>query len=266
MRVFVLSSGSCGNAVVVEAEGVRILLDAGIGPKKAVHAMRALGDDIFPRGFDAIVITHHHGDHMAHLEPHARATGAPLYLHSGISAPQARKKFEVRGYEPGDSFSVGPLTVRSLPLPHDAPQVALSVTSSSRAFGMATDLGHVPKSLIELFGACDSVLVESNYCPELLHSGPYPMHLKRRVSGELGHLSNDQTADLAAALLGSRLGRLYLCHLSKVNNSPARALQTVQSRVPDLEVRVIGHGEPLLLDVEPRHPTRRRAEQLSLFF
>ncbi|MEO8874884.1 MAG: MBL fold metallo-hydrolase, partial [Polyangiaceae bacterium] len=86
MRVFVLSSGSCGNAVIVEAEGTRILLDAGIGPKKAVKAMRVLGDDIFPRGFDAIIITHHHGDHMAHLEPHARATLAPLYLHSGISA------------------------------------------------------------------------------------------------------------------------------------------------------------------------------------
>ncbi|MEO8874386.1 MAG: MBL fold metallo-hydrolase, partial [Polyangiaceae bacterium] len=218
------------------------------------------------RGFDAIIITHHHGDHMAHLEPHARATLAPLYLHSGISADTARRKFEVRGYEPGDSFTIGALTIRSVPLPHDAPQVALSVTSSTRAFGMATDLGHVTKPLIDLFSACDAALVESNYCTELLHQGPYPMHLKRRVSGDLGHLSNDQTAELAVALLGSRLGRLYLCHLSKVNNSPARALMTVQKRVPKLDVSVILHGEPQLLEIEARHPTRRRAEQLSLCF
>jgi phosphoribosyl 1,2-cyclic phosphodiesterase len=266
VRVFVLSSGSCGNAIVVEAEGVRILIDAGIGPKRAVNAMRALGGEIFPRGFDAIVITHHHGDHMAHLEQHARSSQAPLYLHSGIVAPQARKKFVVHSYERGEHFNIGALTVRTLAIPHDAPQIAISVSSSSRAFGIVTDLGHVPYSLLKMLGDCDAALVEANYCDDLLDAGPYPMHLKRRVSGDFGHLSNEQTAELAARLVGTRLGRLYLCHLSKANNSPARALAGVRASAPEIESSVILHGEPHLLDIGTCVPTRRRAEQLSLSF
>jgi phosphoribosyl 1,2-cyclic phosphodiesterase len=252
--------------MIVEAEGTRVLIDAGIGPKKAVRAMRALGDEIFPRGFDGIVISHHHGDHMAHLEQLARASGAPLYLHSGISAPQARKKFEVREFEAGAHFKVGALTVRTLPVPHDAPTIAIAVHSQTRAFAVVTDLGHAPRSLVDFLGECDAALVEANYCHDLLHSGPYPMHLKTRVSGDFGHLSNDQTAELAQRLVGSRLGRLYLCHLSKANNSPARALWGVREMAPEIESSVIAHGEPHLLEIESTVPVRRRAEQLSLSF
>jgi phosphoribosyl 1,2-cyclic phosphodiesterase len=266
VRVFVLSSGSSGNATIIEADGARILIDAGIGPKRAVKAMRALGGEIFPRGFDAIVVTHHHGDHIAHLEQHARASQAPLYLHSGIVAPQARKKFVVRAYERGEHFRVGPLTVRTLAIPHDAPQIAISVSSSTRVFGIVTDLGHAPYSLLKFLGECDAALLEANYCDDLLYSGPYPMHLKRRVSGDFGHLSNDQTAELAERLVGTRLGRLYLCHLSKANNSPARALAGVRKSAPEIESSVILHGEPHLLEIGSFAPARRRAEQLSLSF
>jgi phosphoribosyl 1,2-cyclic phosphodiesterase len=266
VRVYVLSSGSSGNATIIEADGARVLVDAGIGPKKAVRAMRALGGEIFPRGVDAIVITHHHGDHMAHLEQLARASNAPLYLHAGISAPQARKKFEVCPYEAGAHFQVGALTVRTLPIPHDAPQVAVSIHSATHAFGIVTDLGHAPRALVKFLGECDAALLEANYCHDLLHSGPYPMHLKTRVSGDFGHLSNDQTAELAQRLVGTRLGRLYLCHLSRANNSPARALWGVREMAPEIESSVIAHGEPHLLEVTVSHPVRRRAEQLSLSF
>ncbi len=266
MRVFVLSSGSSGNATIIEADGTRVLIDAGIGPKKAVRAMRALGGEIFPRGFDAIVVSHHHGDHMAHLDQLARASGAPLYLHSGIEAPSARKKFEVREYEAGAHFRVGELTVRTLPIPHDAPQVAISVHSSTRAFAIVTDLGHAPRALVNFLAECDAALLEANYCHDLLHSGPYPMRLKTRVSGDFGHLSNDQTAELALRLVGSRLTRLYLCHLSKANNSPARALWGVREMAPEIESSVIAHGEPHLLEIEATPPARRRAEQLTLSF
>lgn len=266
MRVFVLSSGSSGNATIVEADDTRILIDAGIGPKKAVRAMRALGGEIFPRGFDAIVVSHHHGDHIAHLEQLARASNAPVYLHAGISAPSVRKKFEVRAYEAGAHFQVGQLTVRTLSIPHDAPQIAISVHSSTRAFAVVTDLGHAPRALVKFLGECDAALLEANYCHDLLHSGAYPMRLKIRVSGDFGHLSNDQTAELAQRLVGTRLGRLYLCHLSKMNNSPARALWGVREMAPEIESSVIVHGEPHLLEIGSAVPTRRRAEQLSLSF
>src|SRR5258706_10891859 len=182
--------------------------------------MRTLGRDLFPRGVDAIVVTHHHGDHIAHVEPLARAFRVPVYLHRGISAQRVRNRFDVREFDEGAPFRVGAFEVDALFVPHDAPQVALSVTSrEGLRFGVATDLGHVPQGLPAFLGACDSALIEANYCPELLAVGPYPPRLQTRIRGGLGHLANEQTAELASKLRGSRLARLYLRPLSRSNNT-----------------------------------------------
>jgi len=266
MRVWLLSSGSSGNAAIVEAGGGRILIDAGLGPRAAATRMRRLGGELFPRGVDAIVITHHHGDHIAHLEPLARALRAPVFLHAGIGADRARRRLDVRAYRAGESFEVGPLKVCTEPVPHDAPQVALRIEAAGRSFGLATDLGVVPPGLPAFLGACDEALIESNYCPDMMRDGPYPPHLKRRVTGDLGHLANDQTAALAASLVGTRVRRLWLGHLSRINNTPALALASVQATAGDLEVTVVEHGEPRVLDIRPGGVPASRAEQLALRF
>jgi phosphoribosyl 1,2-cyclic phosphodiesterase len=274
VRVFVLGSGSSGNALLLEAGGARILLDAGIGPKVAARKMRELGSDLFPRGVDAVVVTHQHGDHFSQAEPLARALRVPLYMHAGISANRVRARWEVREYRPGIPFQAGGFEVSALTVPHDAPQVALSVTSDDGTrFGLATDLGHVPPSLVPFLGACDAALVEANYCPELLAVGPYPEHLRRRIRGGLGHLANEQTADLARALVGSRLGKLYLGHISRSNNTPERATAVVAPRCRGFDLEAVPHGISRAADVvrtgrlRPFSPAHGRlGEQLSLAF
>jgi phosphoribosyl 1,2-cyclic phosphodiesterase len=272
VRVFVLGSGSSGNGILIEAGGSRILVDAGLGPKVAARKMRDLGCDLFPRGVDAVVITHHHGDHFAHAEPLARALRVPLYLHPGISASRVRARWEVREYRPGVPFRVGGFEICALLVPHDAPQVALAITSDDGTrFGVATDLGHVPPSLVPFLGACDAALVEANYCPAMLAVGPYPEHLRSRIRGGLGHLANEQTAELAASLVRSRLGKLYLGHISRSNNSPERALAAVKPRCVGFEVEAVEHGESRVVAVArtgrvwPRGP-RGTGEQLALGF
>jgi len=287
MRIWLLSSGSSGNAAIVQAapsgrmgegEGTasggsgRLLIDAGLGPRALASRMRALGTDLFPRGVDGIVITHQHGDHIAHLEPLARALRAPIFLHQGISAPRVRARFDVRSYVAGETFKVGAFEVATMSVPHDAPQVALRIGVAAglgRAhglrFGWVTDLGHVPAGLDRFLGASDEVLLEANYCPDLMRDGPYPPHLKRRVTGPLGHLANADAGELAQALSRTRVRRLWLGHLSRVNNDPARALSVVRRFAPGLEVEVLPHGEPRVLDVR----AGRRSgygEQLGLPF
>jgi len=270
MRIWLLSSGSSGNAAIVEVGGGRLLVDAGLGPRAAAARMRALGGDLFPRGVDGIVITHEHGDHIAHLEPLARALRAPIFLHEGISSPRVRSRYDVRSYAAGESFSVGPFEVATFRIPHDAPQVALRFGSSAGSdglrFGLATDLGHVPQGLEAFLGVCDEVLIEANYCPDMMREGPYPPHLQRRVTGHLGHLANDQTAAFAASLSATRVRRLWLGHLSRVNNTPALALKHARASAPDLEIQVIHHGEPRILDVERGRSGLARAEQMALRF
>ncbi|MBS2020519.1 MAG: MBL fold metallo-hydrolase [Deltaproteobacteria bacterium] len=260
MRAFVLGTGSSGNALLVEAEGHRVLVDAGVGPQKLGARLAALGVDLRPGGLDAVIATHHHGDHFGGVEKVARAYGAPVYLHSGIDAPRLRRKLPVREYRPGEPFCVGSLEIHAEPVPHDAPHVAVRIASRDYAIGVATDVGRPTSLLTSLLAACDVALLEANHCPELLAFGPYPPSLQRRIAGGLGHLSNGQAAELAASLAGSRVARIYLGHLSAANNTPERALETVASSAKRIRVSVLEHGAVTALDLA------RRAFQTSFAF
>jgi len=266
MRVFVLGSGSSGNCLVIEAEGERLLIDAGMGPTRATERMRSLGADLVTsRAPLGLFVTHHHGDHAAHALQLARALRMPVYAHDGVTLDRARKQVEVRSYLPGRPVPVGPFVVDALPVPHDAPQVALRVAAAGRRFAIATDLGHAPRGLQALLGSSDLAMLESNYCPRMLETGPYPMHLKRRVAGSLGHLANEDAGALAASLDSARIARLVLVHLSRTNNTPERALAVVSARVKRLPVEVLPHGVPRLFEVVAG--TGPRAfEQLALGF
>jgi phosphoribosyl 1,2-cyclic phosphodiesterase len=255
----VLGSGSTGNGALVEASGTRVLVDAGFGPRSAAARLRALGVDLFPRGVDAIVVTHHHGDHCAHLEPLARALLCPVYLHCGIEAKRVRARYEVREFTPRTPFKVGAIEIDAAAVPHDSPQVALRLSCEGASFGVATDVGAPTRELVRLFAACDAALLEANHCKEMLWSGPYPYRLKQRVGGALGHLSNEEAAYVATELIGTRLRRLFLGHISRSNNTPEAALAAVRPRAKGIHVRAIPNDVPMKLEVEARG-------QLSLGF
>jgi phosphoribosyl 1,2-cyclic phosphodiesterase len=266
LRAFVLGTGSSGNALLVEtAAGARVLVDAGIGPRKLERRLGLLGvADPTDLRLDAIVPTHRHGDHFGELERLARASGAPVWVHRGLASDvpsRVRARFPVHEYEPGRAFRIGDLEILAEPVPHDAPHVALRLATKDRALGVATDVGHVTRELVALLAGCDAALVESNHCAELLAWGPYPQRLKERVSGGFGHLSNARTAELASRLVGSRLARLWLGHLSRANNTPERALDVVASKAPRIDVSVLPHGAVAALDIR-----RARPEQLALPF
>ena len=262
VRVYVLGSGSSGNSALVESGDDRLFIDAGIGPKRSVEILRTLGADLFPKSALGVVVTHDHDDHSAKLEPMVRALRAPAFLHDGVPAPRVRQRFEVRRFDPTGAFQVGRFVVRALPLPHDAPQVALRVEAGGTALGWVTDLGHVPPALPGFLEGCHTVFLEANYDLELLMSGPYPPRLRDRVAGPFGHLDNRDTAKLVERLARLGVERVILGHLSAVNNSPERALGAVLGRAPKLEVRVVDHGVPVVFDV-PR--AARVGVQLALF-
>jgi phosphoribosyl 1,2-cyclic phosphodiesterase len=265
MRIFVLGSGSTGNCLVVQAEGERLVMEAGMGPTRARMRMQSLGDDLLaarrPLG---ILVTHAHADHSAHAAPLARALGAPLIVHEHIPLPA--RPIEVRPYLPGRAFGVGPFLVESVPVPHDAPHVAVRVTVGPHRFALATDVGRSTRALRAFLAPCDLVLLEANYCPALLESGAYPAHLKRRVAGPLGHLSNEQAADLAASLEGTRVSHVVLLHLSRANNTPERAFDSVASKLRSLSVEVLPHGASRSFEVGRKRKPGTLAEQLSFGF
>ena len=73
----------------------------------------------------------------------------------------------------------------------------------------------------------------------MLKLGPYPWFLKQRISGKLGHLSNEVSSNLLAEVAHGQLVGVVLAHLSQVNNDPALARLTAENSLRGYNPRII---------------------------
>ncbi len=240
MRVVVLASGSQGNCLLVEAGETRVLVDAGIAPGCARERMAtALGRE--PTRIDALLVTHGHGDHIEHAYAFARTFEVPIYATDATFRTLRRieRRMQYAGTQRESpptfrlfgckaDFRIGELAIAPLPLPHDAPQVALVFEHEGRRVGLATDLGHVPASLASHMARCGTILLESNHDPRMLQFGPYRAPLKERVGGPMGHLSNEQAAGFLRGLTDETRS-VVLMHVSRTNNHPELALRAASA-------------------------------------
>ncbi len=238
---FSLQSGSNGNSIYVETPDARLLLDAGISGKQAELRMAARGRDI--RDVDAVIISHDHSDHTRCAGVFARKFGLPVIMSEPTweACRWGLGTMEPAGwFRPGETLAFGDTRVETIPTPHDAADGAAFVIShGGRRLGILTDLGHCFDGLADVLGGVHAAYLESNYDPDMLDAGPYPWALKQRISGEGGHLSNVESAELARAA-GRRLRWLAVAHLSGENNTPQLAVDTMKSRVNGTHVVLAG--------------------------
>jgi phosphoribosyl 1,2-cyclic phosphodiesterase len=238
---FALQSGSSGNSIYVEADGVGLLFDAGISGKQAEQRLARHGRDI--RQIDGVIISHSHSDHTSCAGIYQRKFGLPLYMTPATNQAirwWAGKLTDVRHFRAGQTLDFGPVTVHTLPTPHDATDsVAFVVESDGKRLGVLTDLGHPFPALTRVLPDLNAAYLESNHDVGMLEAGPYPSHLKARVRGQAGHLSNDESAVLVGACGSKRPKWVALAHLSEQNNDPDVALETHRARV--------GNGYPVHL-------------------
>lgn len=267
VRITVLGSGSGGNATLVETATTRILIDAGLTQRALMTRLASLeASDRAPAKIDAIVLTHAHGDHIAHAGAYALRFDAPVFL-TEATARSLRMPSGVRTRIFGSktAFDLGDLELRPLPVPHDAPQIALVLAHGGRAAGLVTDLGAVPDGLASHLRDCTTVLIESNHDGERLANGPYPDYLKRRIASGVGHLENRQCAELLRAL-SPTTRHVVLMHLSQTNNSAALARSVAEDalRGRPVQVHVAQQDAPIRAPLEPL-TAERAATQLRLF-
>ena len=254
MRITVLGSGSQGNAALVQAGETAVLIDAGIAlPVLRQRLAAGLGE--VPERLDGVLVTHAHRDHSAHAAACAEAFEAPLWA-TGATLRRLAVPGSVKTTEVGSRarFDVGELQVRTLPIPHDLPQVSLVLDRRGARAGIATDLGRAYGDLVRHLAGCGAVLIESNYEPALLASGDYPDSLKRRISSAAGHLSNERCAELLARL-GPELETVVLMHLSQENNEPELARRSAERalgrRRGSVRLEIAPPDEPLTVHVRP---------------
>ena len=228
MLTFSLQSGSNGNAICVEAGDTRLLFDAGISGKQAEERMATHGRDI--REVDALIVSHEHSDHVRCSGVYQRKFGLPVYVTSATLAAARRwcklgALSDVRYFHSGDTLDIKGVRVHTISTAHDAVDgVAFIVEHEDIRLGILTDLGHPFDGLARVIESVDAAYLECNYDVEMLEHGLYPPHLKARIRGGGGHLSNDESADLLRACGRKRPKWIAVAHLSGENNHPVLAI------------------------------------------
>lgn len=233
MITFSLQSGSNGNSIYVEADGVRLLFDAGISGATAERRMAVHARDI--RDVDALIISHNHTDHVRCAGVYQRKFGLPICMTRRTRAAtwcDLGKLTDVRYFTSGDTLEFSDVSVRTIRTAHDAADgVAFVVQCAGKRLGILTDLGHPFLGLQDILEGVDAAYLESNYDPDLLEAGDYPPQLKARIRGERGHLSNDEAAQLIGACGRRRPRWVAVAHLSQDNNRPELAITAQHAAV-----------------------------------
>lgn len=273
MQVTVLGSGSRGNAILVETDGVRLLVDAGFSGRDLERRLAAAGVD--PASITALLITHDHTDHTQGMGVAARRWGIPLYLTDrtrNACRSLLKGTEEIRPYTSADAVEIGGLTVTPFLTTHDAVDpVAVTVTETATGdkLGIATDLGRATAPVRHALQRCHLLVLESNHDELMLRESPYPWSVKARIGGSHGHLSNRASAELARELYHDELCAVVLAHLSENANHPALAHEVVGDALERLRytgsLTVAPQERPLETIDVTRLRSLRLPAQTSLF-
>ena len=234
MRFTSIASGSSGNCTYVGSDNTHILVDAGVSKKRIEEGLKEL--DLSLEDISAIFVTHEHTDHIAAIRTILKKADIPIYATAGTieGIRQTDKKGEMADKQfvrvcADQAVVVGDMIVNPMRISHDALEpCGYRVLCGNSKIGIATDLGCFDEYTVKCLEGCDALLLEANHDVRMLQTGPYPYYLKSRILGNKGHLSNDKSSELLCRLLSDRIKGVFLGHLSKENNMPELAYETVR--------------------------------------
>ena len=190
---------------------------------------------------DAILVTHEHSDHVSGVAAISKAAGAPIYAtHGTLTSGKLEGARTVVEIESDSDFAIGDIEVSAITVPHDAKEpVQYVFKHAAQRVGILTDLGMVSPHVLRAYEGCDLLLLEFNHDLTMLRRGPYPAALKRRVSGDFGHLNNDQALGMLEAMGESLPGTIIAAHISEQNNSLHAVASLLSPLVQRAEINVI---------------------------
>lgn len=227
MKLWVLGSGSAGNAVLVECGASRVLVDAGFVPRTLAARLHAIG--VAPASIEACVVTHEHTDHMKGAAAGARKWGWALFASAGtVDACVDLQEARCTGVLPGESVTFSRMVATTFATPHDAASpvgVRLTCAGTGATAAVCTDVGHANGDVRALCASADLLVLESNHDEGMLRAGPYPPSVQARIASRTGHLSNRACADLARGAVHRDLAHVILAHLSAQCNDHGLAHQ-----------------------------------------
>lgn len=241
------ASGSSGNSYLIKSKDTAILVDAGISLKRILNGLEETGTA--EKELKAVLLTHEHTDHSKSIGALQRKF-KDLYVYSTMKTFMALDQNidYNRGVkiEKDQSFLIGDIEVNSFGLNHDAVDpLGYSFYKDGRQVSIVTDTGFVDEGLFGKIKNADLLVLEANHDVDMLKIGPYPWFLKQRILGEFGHLSNEAAGHVLTKLISfdGKKRQILLAHLSRENNFPEMAYQTVKNILEEQDYYIGKHVE-----------------------
>jgi len=227
LQFAVLGSGSRGNAMLVESNDTCVMVDCGFSVKETEKRLAILQRE--PDEIDAILVTHEHSDHIKGVGAFSRRYKTPVFTTRGTGRSQSLGELpDWQRIIPEQDIAFNDLHIMSYPVPHDAREPCQFIFSNGdRRFGLLTDTGSSTTHIEQLMSGCHAMMLECNHDLDMLAESSYPASLKQRISGQFGHLSNEQAADFLRAIDTEKLEQLVVAHISEQNNTPTLVKQSV---------------------------------------
>ena len=239
-----LNSGSNGNCYYVGTTTDAVLIDVGISCRETEKRMKKLGLPM--KRVKAIFVSHEHGDHIKGVSTLANKYSLPVYITADTAKHGPRLiRHLSKTFNAGESINIGELTITPFSKEHDAiDPYSFIINYNGITAGVFTDIGIACKQVIHYFKQCHAAFLETNYDEAMLENGKYPLHLKNRIRGGQGHLSNRQALELLITHRSPFLSHLFLSHLSKENNSPELVAALFAKHAGDTNIIVTSRYQP----------------------
>ena len=253
MELCSIASGSSGNCIMAGDGKCHLLIDEGISGKRIEQGLNTLGYKTSE--MKGILVTHEHMDHISGLGVVARKYGIPIYATEGtiqaVLHTRTVGEIDASLFHPivlDEKFMIGDLQVEPIRISHDAADpTAYIIRKGDKAAGVVTDLGTYDDYIVDRLRGLHLLILEANHDINMLQTGPYPYFLKQRIFGERGHLSNELCGQLLGKILHDRFHAVMLGHLSKENNFPELAYETVRLEVTMGDCPYTGNDFPIYI-------------------
>lgn len=238
-----LASGSSGNCQYVGTKDTKLLVDAGLTGKYIKNALDNIDIDI--KGIDGLLVTHEHNDHIKAIGVLMRRYNIPLFVNERTWDMMKDKigkidEDSVRFLNDYNEFYIGDIAIKPYSISHDASDpIGFSFIKDKGKISIATDLGYINEEIINQIKDSDLLVIEANHDVEMVKVSKYPWFLKKRILSEVGHLSNETAGEIVSEVVqNGNVNNVVLAHLSKENNFPELAYETVKNIVEEKNIKV----------------------------
>ncbi len=249
MKIKVFASGSSGNCTLVQNGDTNIIIDMGISSRSLCAYLKNEG--LNPQDITGILITHAHGDHISGLSVFEKKYNIPVFASENTASAI---DFEFDNYykkhdffiewsyiSSNNIFSIGNLLITSFNIPHDSNGALGYIIKNEKAkFGYLTDAGFLPDNSYNYLNACDALVLEMNHDLNMLREcEKYSESVKFRISSKLGHLSNEQAAEILEKIDTSKLRFLLPAHISENSNTFEAVTLALNKMKKDITFEII---------------------------